>query len=196
MPAGLGHGSLPERNQVIRGTINAHIRTNQLGERKLPMAALTYLRQHAIATAALACAILALADISSGPSSRPSSGATIRIRPAEMTTTATVWAIVGPKGHLIAGRGDPKPAEVNRAVYAIDWGSTFQPACATVADIDLVYSPSTEKIRAHDGALVPWVAGYAVPNSFTKNGQSVTDVDTFNQTGRPTPLAFDVAVIC
>jgi hypothetical protein len=173
---------------------------NEFGERNSTLAAriLTYMRQHAIASVALVCSILALAGASFAASSpRATSRQARQSQLDQITTAATAWAIIGPKGRVLAGRGHPKPAEINPGVYVIGWGVTFpSTGCATVAGIDLGHSPSTETIRAPHATLVPWVAGYAVANSFTKNGQSTTGVDTFNQRGWPRPLGFDVALIC
>jgi hypothetical protein len=55
---------------------------------------------------------------------------------------------------------------------------------------------ATETTRAPRKTLVPGVAGYAVANSFRKASDDDSGVDTFNQAGQPTPLAFAVAVIC
>lgn len=105
--------------------------------------------------------------------------------------------MVGPRGRVIASRGNPWVDEVNRGVYVIGWRVRFPVAiCATEANINLLYSPSTQTIRGPRKTIVPWVAGYAVANSFRKGSDDDSGVDTFNQRGRPTPLAFDVAVIC
>jgi hypothetical protein len=156
-----------------------------------------YLRQHAIAAVALVCSVLALAGASFGATGSSAAGTARRNAGARLEAAAAAWAVIGPNGRVIAARGHPKPFEVNPGVYVISWGVKFPSrTCATVTNIDLVDSPTTETIRAPHNTLVPWVAGYAVANSFRQNGHSETGVDTFNQSGWPRPLAFDVAVIC
>jgi hypothetical protein len=107
------------------------------------------------------------------------------------------WAIVSARGHLVAGEGAFKVRrEQAFGIYGIVWKNRFPANCATTAAVDLADSPSTEKVRLPSGAT-PFVAGYAVGDSFGKaRHRGATTVQTFNQQGKPTALAFDVTVVC
>jgi hypothetical protein len=123
----------------------------------------------------------------------------VKFDPRYINGSVIAWAIVGPKGKVIAGAGKPRlvgtPIVAN---YQIDWGVKFKPSCLTVATIDGSHSPSTEAIRLpnSNGSTAPFTAGSAVVSNEARRGPSATGVVTFNQAGRLTPLAFDVAVIC
>lgn len=120
--------------------------------------------------------------------------------------TIRAWAIVSPKGRLIAGNPRPKVGYdgYGPGGYSIFWPRRFAPRCATIATID-EDSPKTESVPVSGVASQPVTAGYAseVGTGPYKLGIgrhahriSVTNVVTFNQLGQVTPLAFDVAVIC
>jgi hypothetical protein len=169
---------------------------------------ITYVRGHTLATATFVCLICGLAGASyaasgsaKGRTGAAKSRTSSSVKFSSGTTSGMVngWAIVGPAGHLVAGFGAPKPVKLRRGVYGVGWGATLAPRCATVATIDLVHSRATERIRMRAKRAV-FVAGYAVANTFSKgtgtSRSSGTMVNTFNQDGRPTPLGFDVVVIC
>ena len=77
--------------------------------------------------------------------------------------------------------------------YGIGWGVKLG-RCATEATIDAALSAPTERLALPGDASQPFTAGYAVATT-SKHGNG-TGVQTFSQNGQPTPLGFDVAVIC
>ena len=103
------------------------------------------------------------------------------------------WAIVGPAGRVVASGGKPKVTRLigNPGGYGIRWRAKVG-GCATVATIDLRLSRPTESIAIPGNSAAPFTAGYAV-GSTTGTG---TVIQTFNQQGQPTPLGFDVVLIC
>ena len=73
--------------------------------------------------------------------------------------------------------------------------------CATVANVD-ERSPDQTPITLPNGGAASAVIGY-VSNAVTQtvpagggHKLSETRLDTFNQAGQPTPMTFDVAVVC
>ncbi len=73
--------------------------------------------------------------------------------------------------------------------------------CATVANVD-ERSPDQTPITLPNGGAASAVIGY-VSNAVTQtvpagggHKLSETMLDTFNQAGQPTPMTFDVAVVC
>jgi hypothetical protein len=162
---------------------------------------INYLRQHALATAALVCSILALAGSSyaavtiSGSQIQNHSIAPVKLDPRFITGNVRAWAIVGPNGHVIAGAGRPRvtPQAGDPGGYGIRWGVKVG-RCDTVATVDAAASPPTERIPLGGNPSVPFTAGYAVASTFARHSE--TAVQTYNQQGQPTPLGFNVTVIC
>ena len=83
----------------------------------------------------------------------------------------------------------------------IQWGVRLPRTCATVANVD-ERSPDQTPIQLPGGGTASAAIGYAsnvdtetIPSG-TGHKISKTSLDTFNQSGQPTPMAFDVAVIC
>ena len=85
--------------------------------------------------------------------------------------------------------------------YVIQWGVRLPRTCATVANVD-ERSPDQTPITLPNGGGADVVIGYvsSVDTETIPTGGgpkvSVTNLNTFNQAGQPTPMAFDVAVIC
>jgi hypothetical protein len=161
----------------------------------------SYLRRHALAATAFVCSILALAGSSyaaftiSGSQIRNHTINPVKLNPKFINGSVRAWAIVAPNGRVIAGAGGPKvtPTFVAPGNYGIRWGVRVA-RCATDVTVDLAISPPTERLSLSGNASQPFTAGYAVAaSSGVHNG---TGVQTFNQSGQPTPLGFDVAVIC
>lgn len=161
----------------------------------------TYLNQHALAAAAFVCSILALAGSSyaaftiSGSQIRNHTINPVKLNPKFINGSVRAWAIVGPNGRVIAGAGKPKVTVTVAAPgnYGIKWGVKVK-RCATEVSIDSESSPPTEQIPIPGSLSTPFTAGYSV--GATSGRHDETAVQTFNQQGQPTPLAFDVAVIC
>ncbi len=167
-----------------------------------------YLRQHAIALAALICSILALAGSSYAAFSLPagSVGAAqirnhaidpVKLDPKLITGSVRGWAIVGPNARLVAGAGKPKVTALlsDPGGYGIRWGVNVG-RCDTVATVDATSSPPTERVPIPGNPSVPFTAGYAVASTVHAPRGNETGVQTYDQQGQPTPLGFDVTVIC
>ena len=123
----------------------------------------------------------------------------VKLDPTYTNGSVTGWAIVGPKGKVLAGGGRPRVfAPVIQANYVVHWGVKLKPNCSAVATIDSGLSESTEVIPLPNtnGSTAPFTAGYAVTFNASGRGGSATGVVTFNQNGQLTPLAFNVMVIC
>jgi hypothetical protein len=113
------------------------------------------------------------------------------------------WAIIGASGNVIASGGKPTVTTTasTPGAYGVDWGVSLPQTCATVANVDFRSPGPTETVPLPGGSTENVIAGY-VSQVHTQNyssgsgTHSVTGLDTFNQSGQPTPLAFDVEVIC
>jgi hypothetical protein len=162
---------------------------------------LRYLADHAIAVTALVFSLLALAGGSyaafsiNGSEIQNHSINPSKFNPRLINGTPRAWAIVRPNGKVIAAAGRPRVAQDAGlpSDYIIRWGVKVG-RCATVASVDLA-SPPTERVPIPGNPSQPLPAGYALASTV---GRPIaeTHVDTYNQSGQPTPLAFDVAVIC
>ncbi len=112
------------------------------------------------------------------------------------------WALIDSRGKLIAGAGRPAPqlGAVSPGSYLIRWGVRLAPTCATIANVDSQGSQPTESVPVPGNPSQAFVAGYAVVSRSGVANNDKTDSSTtltiFNQSGQPTPLTFDVAVIC
>lgn len=128
----------------------------------------------------------------------------VKFNPAVIGGSARAWAIVRANGTVIAGSGRPTvtTSPTNPGFYDINWGIVLPATCATSANIDLRSPAPTETVQGPAGAERV-VAGY-VSSVFTTTAVrsvkprrlSTTGLVTLNQAGQPTPLAFDVTVIC
>jgi hypothetical protein len=110
------------------------------------------------------------------------------------------WAIVRPNGKVIASAGRPKVLTAVSislpGLYSIRWGVKVG-RCPTEVTIDAASSPQTETVAVPGNPSMTYAAGYAVASStVAAGGGASTGVQTFNQAGQPTPLGFDIAVIC
>ena len=116
-----------------------------------------------------------------------------KLDPSIINGSVRAWAIVGPRGRVLAGGGRPRAHQTAiPGTYNIVWGVKLPVKCATTVTVDIAYSPPDEAVPG----LGNLAAGYAVANSGRTRNVSSTGVMTFNPSGQPTPLAFDVAVIC
>ena len=164
---------------------------------------LRYLANHAIAVTALFFSLLALAGGSYAAFSVNGSqiqNHTInpsKLNPRFINGNTRAWALVRANGNVIASAGRPRvtqnvglPSE-----YIIRWGVKMG-RCATVASIDGADSRPTEQVTGSGNSSLELASGYAVASTFSTGRKPVTLVDTYNQAGQPTQLAFSVAVIC
>ncbi len=162
---------------------------------------LNYLRHHALAAAAFVCSILALAGSSyaaftiSGSQIQNHTINPVKLNPKFINGNVRAWAIVAPNGRVIAGAGGPRVTMGFAAPgdYGIKWRVKVA-RCATEATIDSESSPPTERLSLPGDASAPFVAGFAVGATASRTNE--TAVQTFDQQGHPSPLAFDVVVIC
>jgi hypothetical protein len=161
----------------------------------------SYLHQHALAAAAFACSILALAGSSyaaftiSGSQIRNHTINPVKLNPKFINGSVRAWAIVGPNGRVIAGKGKPKVTQQlgDPGGYVIRWKVRVG-RCATSATVDPALSPPTERVGVVGNPAEPFTAGYATGTTALLHNQ--TAVQTFDQRGDPVPLGFDVSVIC
>jgi hypothetical protein len=127
----------------------------------------------------------------------------VKLNPKSIGGSVRAWAIVSSTGKVLSASGAPRVDFVSSSpgLFDIRWSVRFPPHCATLANIDS-QSPATETIPITVGGSTgteTLAAGYvsAVASSSARaSTRSGTLLTTFNQAGQPTPLAFDVAVIC
>lgn len=177
----------------------------QRKEAPLTSRILEYLGRNALAAAAFVCSILALAGSSyaaftiSGSQIRNHTINPGKFNPRFINGEVRAWAIVAPNGTVIRGAGKPRVTllSADPGGYGIRWRVAVG-RCATSATIDFRSSPSTEHVPLFGNPSVPYTAGFAVASTVrgTSSGGDQTVVQTFNEQGQPTPLAFDVAVVC
>lgn len=160
---------------------------------------LEYLRHHALAATAFVCSILALASSSyaaftiSGSQIQNHTISPIKFNPRYINGSVRAWAIVSPDGKVIRGKGGPRVTLQfgDPGAYQLRWGVKFG-RCATSATVDEYASPVNGTVPGNP--TVQFSAGFAVAASAANPTR--TAVQTFNGAGQPTPLAFDVVVVC
>ena len=160
-----------------------------------------YLRDHALAATALVFSVLALAGSSyaavtiSGSQIRNHTITPVKFDQRSINGVVRAWAIVAPNGHVVAGTGKPKVTlgETAPGAYTIRWGVQTG-RCGTAVTIDAATSPPTEHLPSVGAPAAAFTAGYAVASSLARHHETV--IQTYNQQGQPTPLGFDVLVIC
>jgi len=131
--------------------------------------------------------------------------APVKLNPKFIGGSVRAWAVVTSAGKVTAGSGRPKVSLLPNvpAEYDIQWSVRFPGRCATVANID-GDSPPTETISVPNASggspgTETLAAGYvsSVGSGTARTSKhSGTILTTLNQAGQPTPLSFDVAVIC
>jgi len=173
----------------------------QKGHSQLLSRIVRYLANHALASTALVCSLLALAGSSyaaftiSGSQIRNHSIDPVKLNPRLIAGNVRAWALVRPDGRLIAGGGGPRPGPSGGpGGYNIKWGAKVNRRCASLATIDGASSPPTETIN---GPVIfgHFTAGTAIAYSSSVH-RSHTAVQTYDQSGSPTALGFDVIVVC
>jgi hypothetical protein len=160
---------------------------------------LSYLGDHALAAVALACSLLALAGSSyaaftiSGSQIRNGTIDPVKLNPRFIAGSVRAWARVRANGSVVAGGGlASRSVPPTGNIYLISWKPRLSGRCATVASVDSVASPPTEAPNLRAGYASASTSGN--PRTFRFGATSA--VMTFDQQGHPTPLAFDVAVVC
>jgi hypothetical protein len=177
---------------------------------------LNSLQHNALAGLALVCSLLALAGASYAALAIPRNSigtaqlrnhaiTPVKFNPADIAGSVRAWAIVGATGNVIAGAGKPTVTVTpsTPGTYGIRWGVNLPKTCATIANVDYRSPGPTETVPIPGGTNENVIAGYVSEvSSGQSNGSSkrppisTTGLLTFNQADQPTPLAFDVAVIC
>ena len=164
---------------------------------------LDYARRHAIAVLALICSILAMAGSSyaaftiSGSQIRDRTIDPTKFNPKFINGTVRAWAVVRANGQVAAGAGGPRvfPFGGIPGFWGIRWHVTVPGRCEPSATVDAGLSPPTE-ITPNASLTVGYAVATTLGHPRNRNRGDQTGVDTFNQSGQPTPLGFDVAVIC
>ncbi|HUA48716.1 MAG TPA: hypothetical protein VMA77_26020 [Solirubrobacteraceae bacterium] len=159
-----------------------------------------HLRNHAVAyvgfvIVALGVSYAAISPSITGAQITNHAAELAKIEPQAVNGDVRAWAIVGPAGRVIASGGKPKVTQLtgDPGGYAIKWRVKVG-RCATIATIDLRLSRPTETVAIPGNPAATFTAGYAVGStSGVGNG---TVIQTFNQQGQPTPLGFDLVLIC
>jgi hypothetical protein len=125
----------------------------------------------------------------------------VKFNPKSIGGSVRAWAIIRANATVLASGHRPSvSAGLVPGSYLIQWGVRLPRTCATVANVDQ-RSPNLTPIQVGNGATnvaigyVSNVISQTVPTA-GRGSASETNVDTFNQSGQPTPMTFDVAIIC
>jgi hypothetical protein len=127
----------------------------------------------------------------------------VKFNPGSIGGSTHAWAIIRANASVLASGGKPTvSAGVVPGSYQIQWGVRLPRTCATVANVDERSPVADETPISTGNGITNVIIGYVssvntqtVPSSGGKK-VSVTSLNTFNQSGQPTPMEFDVAVIC
>jgi hypothetical protein len=127
----------------------------------------------------------------------------VKFNPASIGGNVRAWAIIRANATVVASGGKPTvSAGAVPGSYQIQWAVHLPRTCATVANVD-ERSPVADETPINNGnGITNVIIGYVssvntqtVPSGGGKK-VSVTSLNTFNQSGQPTALEFDVAIIC
>ena len=124
-----------------------------------------------------------------------------KFNPKSIGGSVRAWAIIRANATVLASGARPSvSAGLVPGSYLIQWAVKLPRTCATVANVD-ERSPNLTPIQVGNGATnvaIGYVSG-AITQTVPTSGRgkaSETSVNTFNQSGQPTPMTFDVAIIC
>lgn len=120
-----------------------------------------------------------------------------KFNPKSIGGSVRAWAIIRANGSVEASNEKTVSfGSVFPGSYVIEWPVRLPRTCATVANID-ERSPDQTSITTPGGGSANAAIGY-VSNVDTETVHQVskTSLATFNAAGQPTPMAFDIAVIC
>jgi hypothetical protein len=125
-----------------------------------------------------------------------------KFNPKSIGGSVRAWAIIRANATVLASGENPVVfASAFPGSYVIQWSVRLPRTCATVANVD-DRSTNFTPIQLPNGGTTNAAIGYAsnVDTETVPRGGghkiSQTTLDTFNQVGQPTAMAFDVAVIC
>jgi hypothetical protein len=110
----------------------------------------------------------------------------VKLNPRLIGGYVRAWASVSARGRVTASGGGPR-VQVDTFVgpghYLIDWPTKPSTRCETTGSVDFT-----------GGGPVP---GYVITQSGASRGRGEQSaVQTYSAQGEPTPLAFDVELIC
>ena len=124
-----------------------------------------------------------------------------KFNPKAIGGSVRAWAIIRANATVLAS--GPRPSVSMGALpgsYLIQWDTKLPRTCATVANVDQ-RSPNLTPVQVGNGTTnvaigyVSSVATETVPTGGHRTA-SETALTTFNQAGQPTPMTFDVAIVC
>jgi hypothetical protein len=125
----------------------------------------------------------------------------VKLNPKSIGGSVRAWAIIRANATVLAsGRRPSVSAGLVPGSYLIQWGVRLPRTCATIANIDQ-RSPNLTPVQVGNGGTnvaigyISNVATETVPTG-GHGKASETTLNTFNQSGQPTPMTFDVAIIC
>jgi hypothetical protein len=124
-----------------------------------------------------------------------------KLNPKSIGGSVRAWAIIRANATVIASGHRPSvSAQALPGSYLIQWDTKLPRTCATVANIDQ-RSPNLTPVSVGGGqtnVAIGYVSSIVTETVPTGGRQtaSETALTTFNQSGEPTPMTFDVAVIC
>jgi hypothetical protein len=126
----------------------------------------------------------------------------VKLNPNSIGGSVRAWAIIRANATVMASSRTPVVFEsAVPGLYVIRWAVRLPRTCATVANVD-ERSPNHVPIQLPNGVSSTAAIGY-VSNVDTETASgadhqkvSQTTLNTFNQAGQPTPMAFDISVIC
>jgi hypothetical protein len=127
----------------------------------------------------------------------------VKFNPKSIGGSVRAWAIVRANATVAASGGKPiVSAGLVPGSYVIDWGVRLPRTCATVANVD-ARSPAADETPVRIGnslanVFIGYVSGVDTQTVRRSGGGkiSVTSLNTFNQSGQPTPFEFDLAIVC
>jgi hypothetical protein len=127
----------------------------------------------------------------------------VKFNPSSIGGNVHAWAIIRADTTVLASGGKPtvSAGEVPGS-YEIQWGVRLPRTCATIANVD-ERSPVADETPINNGngitnVIIGYVSSVNTQTVPSGGGRkvSVTSLNTFNQAGQPTPMEFDVAIIC
>jgi hypothetical protein len=125
----------------------------------------------------------------------------VKLNPKSIGGSVRAWAIIRANATVVAsGRRPSVSAGLVPGSYLIQWAVRLPRTCATVANVD-ERSPNLTPIKVGNGGTdvaIGYVSNVATQTVGTggRGKASETILNTFNQSGQPTPMAFDVAIVC
>jgi hypothetical protein len=126
----------------------------------------------------------------------------VKLNPSSIGGSVRAWAIIRANATVLAS--SRKPVVFSGPIpgsYVIQWPVRLPRTCATIANVDERSRPQTPIQLPNGGtgsAAIAYVSNVDTETLPSSGGHkaSETTLNTFNQSGQPMPMVFDVAVIC